>query len=306
MVCPYCPCLRASSVKIRIHPAFVLYLLSMAAFSSWQMTLCAACALLVHETGHYAVSRLLGERIDRVELTPFGGVMTYAPSSSPSKGIRGVCVAAGGPAANWLALLAAASAQGQQLLGDAGAQAFAMANLAMMCLNLLPVLPLDGGRIVFSIGYYLFPAARLISLLTACGMLTGLALVLLALYGLIVLGTLNCSQLMIGGYLMLCAGRSRAEVLAQNLYAVVQERLESVEGIRTLRVYCVPQDIRVQALLEPMERTPCAAFVFENAQGVHVVSEKDVCRFLLETPSLTLSQALARKRRAGEEAQKKT
>ena len=293
-------------MRIRIHPAFALYLLSMAVCSSWQMTLCAMGALFVHEAGHYAAGRLLGERIAKVELTPFGGVMTYAPGRSPSKGVRGVCVAAAGPLGNYLALLAAAAPPVQQLFGYDGTRAFIMANLAMMCLNLLPVLPLDGGNIVFSIGYYLFPAARLLFLLTACGMLTGLGLVLLAAYGLVRLGTLNCSLLMIGGYLMLCAGRSRAEVLAQNLYTVVQERQESPEGIRTLRLYRVPQDIRVQALLEPMERAPCAAFVFEDAQGVHVVGEEDVCRFLLESPSLTLAQAWAGKRQIRDDAQKKS
>lgn len=293
-------------MRIRIHPAFALYLLSMAVFSSWQMTLCAMGALLVHEAGHYAAARLLGERIARVELTPFGGVMTYAPGKSPSKGIRGVCVAAAGPLGNALALLAASSPSVQRVLGYDGTQAFIMANLAMLCLNLLPVLPLDGGNIVFSIGYYLFPAGRLITLLTTCGMVTGLGLMLLALYGLVLLGTLNCSLLMIGGYLMLCARRSRAEVLAQNLYAVVQERQESPEEIRALRLYRVPQDIRVQALLEPMERAPCAAFVFEDAQGIHIVGEKDVCRFLLDTPSLTLAQVWSEKRKPGGETQKKS
>lgn len=293
-------------MRIRIHPGFALYLLSMAVFSSWQMTLCAMGALVVHEAGHYAAARLLGERIDQIELTPFGGVMSYAPGKSPSKGIRGVCVAAAGPLGNELALLAASAPPVQHILGYEGTQTFIMANLAMICLNLLPVLPLDGGNIVFSIGYYLFPAGRLIALLTACGMVTGMGLVLLALYGLILLETLNCSLLMIGGYLMLCARRSRAEVLAQNLYAVVQERQENPEGIRALRLYRVPQDIRVQALLEPMERAPCAAFVFEDAQGVHVVGEKDVCRFLLDTPSLTLAQTWATKRKPGDEAQKKS
>lgn len=293
-------------MRIRIHPAFALYLLSMAVFSSWQMTLCAMGALLVHEAGHYAAARLLGERVAQVELTPFGGVMRYAPGKSPSKGIRGVCVAAAGPLGNELAVLAASAPPVQHILGYDGTQAFIMANLAMLCLNLLPALPLDGGNIVFSIGYYLFPAGRLIALLTTCGMVTGLGLVLLALYGMILLGTLNCSLLMIGGYLMLCARRSRAEVLAQNLYAVVQERQENPEGIRALRLYRVPQDIRVQALLEPMERAPCAAFVFEDAQGIHIVGEKDVCRFLLDTPSLTLAQVWAAKRKPGNEAQKKS
>lgn len=293
-------------MRIRIHPAFALYLLSMAVFSSWQMTLCAMSALLVHEAGHYTAARLLGERMAQVELTPFGGVMTYAPGKSPSKGIRGVFVAAAGPLGNALALLAASSPSVQRVLGYDGMQAFIMANLAMLFLNLLPVLPLDGGNIVFSIGYYLFPAGRLIALLTTCGMVTGLGLVLLALYGLILLETLNCSLLMIGGYLMLCVRRSRAEVLAQNLYAVVQERQENPEGIRSMRLYRVPQDIRVQALLEPMERATCAAFVFEDAQGIHVVGEKDVCRFLLDAPSLTLAQAWTEKRKPGGEAQKKS
>lgn len=289
-------------MRIRIHPAFVLYLLSMAALSSWQMTLCAMGALLVHEAGHYAASRLLGERIVQVEMTPFGGVMTYAPGKSPDKGLRGVCVAAAGPLANELALLAAASPRVQRLLGYDATQAFILANLAMLCLNLLPVLPLDGGSIVFSIGYYLFPAAKLIALLTACGMLAGLGLVLLALYGLFSLGTLNCSLLMIGGYLMLCARRGRAQALAQNLYAVVQERQESAEDIRALRLYRVPRDVRMADLLEPMQRVPCAAFVYEDAQGVHVLGERAVCRLLLEAPSLTLAAALEK----GGEAQKKS
>ena len=293
-------------MRIRIHPAFALYLLSMAVCSSWQMTLCAVGALFVHEAGHYAAAYLLGERIARVELTPFGGVMTYAPGKSPSKGVKGMCMAAAGPLGNYLAMLAAASLPVQGMLGFDGTQAFIMANLAMICLNLLPVLPLDGGNIVFCIGYFLFPAGRLLLLLTACGMATGLGLVLLAVYGLVRLGTLNCSLLIIGGYLIFCAGCSRAEMLARNLYAVVHERLESPEGIRTRRIYCVPQDTRVQALLEPMERAPCAAFVFEDAQGVHVVSEKEVCQFLLEAPSLTLAQAWAAKRKLRDEEKKKT
>lgn len=293
-------------MKLRVHPAFALYLLIMGVFSSWENVLCSAGALLVHEAGHYAAGRLLGEQIAQVELTPFGGVMTVAPGRSPSKGIRGSCVAAAGPLGNFLALLAAASAQGQNLLGYQRAQAFGLANLAMLCLNLLPVLPLDGGNIVFCIGYYLLPAGRLIALLTACGTLLGLGLVLLSLYGLACLGTLNCSLLIIGGYLMACAGRSRGMMLAQNLYAVVQERQERAEDIRALRLYRVPKDIRVQALLEPMERADCAAFVYEDAQGIQMVSERDVCRFLLETPSLTLSQACAQHQRTDGEKQKKT
>ena len=54
------------------------------------------------------------------------------------------------------------------------------------------------------------------------------------------------------------------------------------------------------------DRAPCTVFVFEDAQGIHIVVEKDVCRFLLDAPSLTLAQAWTEKRKPGGEAQKKS
>lgn len=279
-------------MRVRFHPCLALYLASMALFSSWRSVFCAAFALLVHEAGHAAAGLLFKEPIAEIELTPFGGVMTYAPGAIPSKGLRGAFLSAAGPLGNELGMLGAAAAH--RLLGTEWTQNLMLANLTMLLLNLLPVLPLDGGNLIFSIGYYFFHAAKLIRFLSVCGVAAGLGLWLLAFYGLAKLGIINCSLLIIGGYMMICAVKSRNMMLAQNVYAVVQERqAEMPEGVRRIQPFSVAPETRVQALLAPMARVPCAAFVIKAAGETHILSEQEVCRMLLAHPSLTIEEAIA-------------
>lgn len=278
-------------MSIRIHPAFVLYLLLVMAVSSWQAGLCAMGALVIHEVCHCIAGCLLHEKMMRIDLTPFGGILAYRPGYSPSKGIRGLCMAAAGPLGNYMAVCLCAWPPVQRLLGETCTRACMLANLGMMCLNLLPVLPLDGGNMVLCVGYYVLPVARLIAGLTAAGVMMGIALMALAGYGLATMGRLNISLAMIGCYMAIYAVRSRKTMLAQNLYAVVQERSVAPEQIRMLRLYRVPPDVRIQALLDPMERAECAAFLFEDERGIHTVSEGELCRMMLENPCQTLRQA---------------
>lgn len=260
-------------------------------FSSWQAAVSAIGALVLHEAAHFGVGCLFHEQMMQIDVTPFGGIIAYKPGHCPSKGIKGLCVAAAGPIGNYLALLLCMLPPVQQLAQQDHIQTFMMANLTIMCLNLLPVLPLDGGNMVLSVGYYVFPVARLIACLTLFGILTGIALMLLALYGCMAFGILNISLMMIGGYMLVCAVRNRETLLVQNLYTVIQERGSAPESIRLLRLYAVPADVCIQALLAPMERSSCAAFVFEDMQGTHIVSEKEICQFLLENPLQSLYQA---------------
>lgn len=277
-------------IRIRIHTAFVFYLLSIVLFSSWTSALCSLTALLIHEAGHCIAAYMLGDQFASMELTPFGGMMAYAPGKSPHKGLRGVIIAAAGPVANYLLLLLLPKLS--YILRHETIRQLANANLAMLCINLLPALPLDGGRIVFSIGYYLFRVAALISLLTTLGVLVGILMIVLAFYGAVRLQLLNLSLVIVGGYLILCAVQSRASMLADNLYAVVQERSHATGQIRRAALYDVAPDTRLHELLEPMERAAAAAFMYEDAQGRHLISEKQICQALMQRPSATIAQTI--------------
>lgn len=104
-----------------------------------------ALACLIHELGHSLAIRMLGGRVDRVELTGVGAVLH--PRRQRMLTYREECIVAlGGPLASlFLAVLAAAWGQ---RTGSGDAYLLAGLSLALAVFNLAPAAPLDGGRVL--------------------------------------------------------------------------------------------------------------------------------------------------------------
>ncbi len=103
--------------------------------------------VLVHELGHVAAARGYGWTVRDVKLLPFGGVAEVENAASvPAK--EEAVVALAGPLQNvWMA--AAAWALGQTGWWSADWSDYVWrANVMIGLFNLLPILPLDGGRLM--------------------------------------------------------------------------------------------------------------------------------------------------------------
>lgn len=102
--------------------------------------------VLIHEFAHVAVARRFGIEVTRVELLPFGGVaqMGAELSLDPRTEAR---VAAAGPLSNFLLVLSAVALKNYNLWDYEWGTFFIQCNLLIACFNLLPALPLDGGRV---------------------------------------------------------------------------------------------------------------------------------------------------------------
>lgn len=291
-------------MRVRIHPAFAVYFLSIAVLRSPAHALCALAALAVHEGAHALAARGTGEPFSQLTLTPFGGVMTYAAGSSPAKGLRGMLVAAAGPAGNYLFIGLIGAVGGRFPALEGMMRQLVMANAAMMLLNLFPALPLDGGRIVFCAAYYAMGISSLLRVLTALGVALGGMLLLLSAYGIAKLGVCNLSLLIVGGYLIACAISSRDVLLGENLYAVVQERRAApAKGARRAALYRVSADTPLFSLLSAMDRAPAAAFLVEEESGVSLLGERALMRALLSDSGATASDALMAQRAAKNQQQ---
>lgn len=285
------------SMRIRIHPAFAAYLLSIAFFRSPVQAVSAVIALFAHEGAHLLAAKWTGERFSRVDITPFGGVMTYERGISPSKGIRGMLVAAAGPVGNYLLLSLLGAAGRRFSIPEAWLHQMIMANAAMMMINLLPALPLDGGRVIFCAAYYVTGISPLLRILTALGVALGGALAALGIYGAMKLGTVNLSLLIVGGYLIVCAASSRDALLGENLYAVLQERSAAPDDRASrLTLYRVSLKTPLYTLLGVMDRAPACAFLVEGEEEIRLVSERAFLRALLADSGATIADALAAKR----------
>jgi Zn-dependent protease len=107
-------------------------------------------SILLHELGHAFAGRLFGARVSHIDLTGLGGIAHFERSLPASAFARSVIYLAG-PAVNlalWLglgALVGEAAGIGRPMLALPIA-VLSSINFFLMCFNLLPAYPLDGGH----------------------------------------------------------------------------------------------------------------------------------------------------------------
>lgn len=184
---------------------------------SWVSALC-------HETAHILAGKRLGVPIAGVSLLPFG---VCARLSQPVIKIPSheILMVLAGPLSN-LILAALFWVLGQQFPSDL-AQYGTAANLAMFCLNLLPCLPLDGGRILracLTLGSDALTAWRTtlrISRAVSVCLLAGAVLLLLT-------SQFNFSLILIGVFLLgnLCGEQKSISQQALREILYYKEKLE--------------------------------------------------------------------------------
>ncbi len=160
---------RIFGIQLAVHATFFL-LLAYAAYEGWQSgglpglvwrvlltTLFFVCVVL-HELGHSLTAKRYGVRVPRILLLPIGGMaeMDHVPRQPSAE----FFITIAGPAVNFVIAAVLLPFTWRFVLGledmpdFSGAELLAqlfLANLIMGTFNLLPVYPMDGGRILRSI-----------------------------------------------------------------------------------------------------------------------------------------------------------
>ena len=154
---PYDLRFRLFGVPVRVHPLFWLVMVFLSQQSNdLRMALvfvaCAFLSILVHEFGHGLAGRLVGDEPTEVVLYAMGGYCAFTGTRvSPW---RKVFVLACGPGAGFLlfglvfAYALATARSDRSPLAEEALNNLLYINLAWGVLNLFPIWPLDGGRIV--------------------------------------------------------------------------------------------------------------------------------------------------------------
>ena len=165
--------------RVRVSPGAPALLAVFVWLSSPEVLGAVLLAALCHELGHYAVLRSRGGWVRHMEISALGANMQVAGRLSYGSELL---AAAGGPAVNLLlaAALAALGRWWEPLYLLAGAQG------VLGCFNLLPILPLDGGRMIACLLLERLPPARagqVSAIVSACS--CGLLLLLGAFWSLV-------------------------------------------------------------------------------------------------------------------------
>lgn len=131
--------------ELRLHPLLFVVLAAACVLGKLSALLQALLAIAVHEASHAVVSYAFGVRVFALELMPFGAVARVDRQGMQAD--AELCIAAAGPLASLLitGLTAACAELFPRMIAQT--EAFMTYNLVLAAVNLLPALPLDGGRI---------------------------------------------------------------------------------------------------------------------------------------------------------------
>ena len=181
--------------KIKVNPLFFAYLALLVAVDSTAYMLIIILSALIHEGAHLYAMRLLKIEVKAMEFSPLGIRIT---PKHPMVYKDEIFVAAAGPLIN---ILIFGLLYGLSFVFKLP---YMLAQLAVCCFilglgNLIPVLPLDGGRILRGI-LYVYAQKNAGRILLIINTVLSMSLVFLGMYVLARTGY-NISVLLIGIYL---------------------------------------------------------------------------------------------------------
>ena len=281
---------RIAGIDLKLHFTFALILMVGALqwgvphgphgafFGVVLVSLLFVCVVL-HELGHALVARRFGIPTRDITLLPIGGVAQLA--RSPEDPRQELWIAAAGPAVSAVlaTLLFGATALVLALPGVDGAPTaealrtqltqpslptllawLAGANATMALFNLLPALPMDGGRIFRAALSLRMGPERATALAASTGQVLAVAL---GLYG-VLQGQFTLA--LIGLFVFMSAGQERHEVLARRVLST----LRVGDAYNTHARVLVPGD-RLSRVVDYLLTSPQSAFAVvlgERLMGV--------------------------------------
>lgn len=148
--------IRWNGIVISFHPLFVVIMLTSLLTGHLLELLALFAIVFIHELGHVAAARFLGVKVLSVQMLPFGGVAVMEDTGHLTAG-REILISLAGPLQNMVLIGLSLSFHAVGLWDGPFLSYFINSNLLIALFNLLPILPLDGGKISQSLCTLLLP-----------------------------------------------------------------------------------------------------------------------------------------------------
>jgi len=282
---------RLFSIPVRLN----LFSLPMMAVAFWvgegERLAVMAGSILIHEMMHVAAARILHVRVYELELTPAGGAARMENLWRLRPG-QMAAVALAGPAANLLIIIMAAALCWWDAVDARMGAMVIEQNLIILLFNMLPALPMDGGRILCGILSRRMSAAGAARTGMKISIILAAILAALSVYGL-ANGRLNITLPMAAVFLATSAGRERRQAEFAMIESLTSRRAElEAEGVLPMRWLAVHQDLPVREAAVRMKPRymHLIAVCDDSLRVMKVIGEAELTEALLAEDGIKIGQ----------------
>jgi Zn-dependent protease/CBS domain-containing protein len=281
-----------SGIDIRVHFTFALLVVlsasqlgqlhgSRGALFGALFVICLFACVVLHELGHSLVAQRFGVGVREIVLLPIGGVARLL--SEPKKPMHELLIALAGPLVNVLialALFAALQVSPLTLLDSTEMQKHALGppstrgllllllqgNIVLALFNMVPALPMDGGRVLRALLSFFFGQVR------ATNIAAGLAQVLAVALAFYALSHDQPMLVFIALLVFMGAGQERATARTNELLA----GLHAGEVCDPQAITFAPGDSVGAAVDQTLRSSQAHFLVSHGVQPIGTLSRDDV------------------------------
>lgn len=134
-----------TKLKFRIHPLFLIIGILTIFLGIGEIFLCYLVTVLLHEMGHAVVAKHLGYELQQISVLPFGAELSLQNDDFTAKDEIKIAIA--GPLVNLILIVIFIALWWIFPTSYYYTDLFVFSNFVTLAFNLLPVFPLDGGRV---------------------------------------------------------------------------------------------------------------------------------------------------------------
>jgi stage IV sporulation protein FB len=261
-------------IKYRFHPLFSLIIIGSIITGYFLEAITLFGIVCIHELGHLVAAKGFGWRVKEVQLLPFGGVVVVDELGGvPAR--EEIMVSLAGPLQHvWMigfAYFMKFMDNGSSLWWDY----FIEANLMIGLFNLMPVLPLDGGKVLQCLLGYIMPYHKSILYGALVSILLSLFVIGTSIYQ-VIEGKLPLNLLAIGLFLLLSNWFGYKQ-LPYHFLRFLMSRGDRVSRLLMLGTLAQPIVVTKQRPLNDILRL----FMREKYHLIYVVNEKGAIQAVL-------------------------
>lgn len=249
-------------------------------------------SIVLHELVHIVVASLKGSRIVWVKLMPVG-LSAGVDTGNCSRNDR-LAIYSSGPLMN-IIISAATYSAGFFIPDEQGFFYYiSIVNFYLAVFNLIPAIPLDGGKILQEI---LDDSLGLILSAKYIRMLALLSSIIITAAGIYqnMSGKLNLSLFIIGLYLIITFNTRKLEASLMNIKQLLYRRQKLIsKGIYQARELVVLKGMRLSAVIKALDydRFHIIYILDDNLTLLHMITENEIIECMLKHPDATFDELL--------------